>query len=115
MSDDPSAVVRLRWLGPDEGGRSAPPAGPRYVATARVATLGLAGEDVDVVLDLAPDGQLAVLRLLTPGHPEDAAGRIRPGARFVILDHRQVVAQGEVQYVADGTPTADSLGGRPGA
>jgi hypothetical protein len=99
--------VRLRWLTAEEGGRHAPPVGPRHVAAARFATASLAAEEFGVVLDLAAGGQLASLRLLAPEDVPAVAPRIRAGARLRLLEGERVVAEAEVQYVADDEPAAD--------
>ena len=101
MSADPRAVVRLRWLTREEGGRVSPPTGPQYAATARFAAPSLAGYDFGVMLDLAPDGQRAALRLLSAEDVPLVAEGIEPGARLRILEGARVVAEAEVQYVAD--------------
>jgi hypothetical protein len=96
--------VRLRWLSAEEGGRHSPPPGPRHVSAARFAAPGLAVEEFSVVLDLAAGGQLASLRLLAPEQAPHVAQRIFPGARLTLLEGQRVVAEAEVQYVADDEP-----------
>jgi hypothetical protein len=99
--------VRLRWLSAEEGGRHSPPAGPRHVTAARFATPSLAVEDFSVVLDLAAGGQLASLRLLAPEQVPGVAQRILPGARVTLLEGQRVVAEAEVQYVAEDETAGD--------
>jgi len=100
------AIVRLRWRTSAEGGRHAPPTGPRYAANARFARPGLVGIDFGVMLDLAPDGATAALSLLLPDDLPTAAERIRAGERLLVLEGPRIVAEAEVEYVADG-PTRD--------
>ncbi len=100
----PIAKVRLRWLTPAEGGRTKPPTGPLYAATARF------GDDTEVfsvVLRFAeatpPNGpplQEVELTLLAPDRLPDIAERIVPRQRLLITEGPRPVAECEVLSVA---------------
>ena len=107
---DPRAIVRLRWLGPDEGGFDAAPKGPRHAAMARFAAPGMVVHEFGVMLDLGPDGLVAGLRVLDAENLPEVVERIRPRERLLILEGSRVVAEAEVQLVAGLEPPPEKDG-----
>lgn len=92
----PIAHVRLRWLFPEEGGRSRPFAGREYAATARFA-----GDSEDelfsIVLRLdiqekqgTPEAELS---LLFPDRLPEILEKLVPGSKLWITEGRRVVAE----------------------
>jgi hypothetical protein len=104
----PLATGRLRWLRSDEGGRTAPPAGPTYAATARLDPTLPVG-DVSVVLRFAadpiPGGEAeAEIGFLAP---HLVADRLEPGLRLSVMEGPKQVAEfvvaGIVGRVSEGS------------
>ncbi len=92
--------VELRWLRPEEGGRSAPPPGPRYLTVAKFEILAdkWPSEAWSIVAewDEEQGDQLktrARMRFLVEGAPEHL---LTPGSRFELYEGRRPVACGEV-------------------
>src|SRR5262245_42161880 len=112
MMTQPIAHVRVRWLGPTEGGRSESPRGTIHATTARLAG---DSQQFSVILQLPQRDEAnretndsAELTLLAADLLPDIAERIRPGARFVIYEGRRSVAECEVLSVRTG-----SIAGKP--
>jgi hypothetical protein len=102
---DRVAAVALRWLGPDEGGRAAPPIGPLYRPTAHFAQESL-NESFSVVLELSATGANATnrsqqvgLRLLVPENLPEILQKLVPGQQLIITEGSRVVAIGNVLSV----------------
>jgi hypothetical protein len=90
----PQAHVRLKWLGPGQGGRKTPIAGGlgRYTPTARFSG---ADSHFGVILEFGPSAgenpEEATLRLLNPHQPEFRRGMIRD-AQLDIMEGAHKVA-----------------------
>jgi hypothetical protein len=89
--------VQVQWLSPHVGGRTLPPAGPVYAATARIAD-----DDVDkqfsfalrVSTGPALDGeslQVADLRLANPDSTAELAPRLQPGRQLLLQEGKRIV------------------------
>lgn len=93
--------ARIRWLSAKEGGRSAPPAGPRYSTAARFEGQVPNWEEEAWSLVAEFEGPvdetgwiLADVRFLVPERaPIDL---LRVGSRFELMEGPRVVATGEV-------------------
>lgn len=97
----PLAAGRLRWLTPEEGGRTAPPPGPMFAATARLRP-PLEKGDLSVVLRYSPDAAVAG----RPGRveigflvPELVRQRLASGVEFSIMEGPRTVAECTVTEV----------------
>jgi len=108
--------VQLRWLNPEQGGRSKPFGGDRYVPTARFV-----GEQsqFSVVLEF-PNNRAAnptngTIQLLNPGLIA-IDERLHPGVAIEIMEGPRIVAQCVVENLdvaADGV-VVDGIGGSAG-
>ena len=93
--------ARIRWLSPEEGGRPAPPVGPRYSTVARFEKQRAEWEKEawSLVVEWqepidAAGWVTANVRFLVP---ENAPSQLLAvGSRFELMEGRRVVAQGEV-------------------
>jgi hypothetical protein len=92
--------VKIHWLAQIEGGRVAPPSGPRYSTVCRFAEDLAAWPEVAwslVLEELTPPGSdgtaFADVRFLSPEAPLDL---LHPGAVFELYEGRHCVARGEV-------------------
>jgi len=108
----PVASVLLRWLGPGEGGRKAPPAGPFYAPTAHFADDTVA-DSFSIIIQAPEKGsfeseiaQQVNLRLLAPERLPDVVRKLVPGRQVIVTEGTRVVAIGRVESVQDGTPVA---------
>lgn len=98
--DTPVCLASLEWATPKEGGRSAPPPGPCYVAPARIgpwagnlpeeATYSLVSELVQRIDDLHWEARITFLVREAPHH------LLQPGATFELYEGRRCVARGRV-------------------
>jgi hypothetical protein len=105
---DPVAFGHVRWLTPGEGGRSHPPDGPVYAATA------VAASDPRTAASLPTAAHLSVLLkyLEKPSTrvrrsvgidflARDLAARaFHPGTPFIVMEGRRPVAEGVVDRLA---------------
>lgn len=101
----PQAVARVRWLTASEGGRTAPPPGPEYWATA-VFTERLEDAPAGVHFSVGlvfPEGEASAtearaanVRFLAPELVRD---QLLPGASFVVMEPPRPVAQAVVLKV----------------
>jgi hypothetical protein len=93
--------ARIAWLPPEQGGRGAPPAGPRYSTPARFEVAWEAwarGQAWSLVLDLVshPIGLtdwIAEVRFLVDEAPQEL---ITEGARFELYEGKKCVGHGTV-------------------
>jgi hypothetical protein len=96
-----SHVARLQWLGPDQGGRTYPPIGPRYVTIVRFkgeSDRDLLAQAWSLVVDFTtqPDAELSHevrVRFFVEDAPQE---RLIAGAEFDLVEGLQVVAKGIV-------------------
>jgi hypothetical protein len=103
-----SALARIRWLRPDEGGRAAPPPGRQYSTVARFESQTeeeWLKDAWSLVLNLegSPDEswtQTALVRFLAD---QARAPRqwLQPHSRFALLEGRRKVAEGTILDVGD--------------
>jgi hypothetical protein len=97
-----SALAKIQWLKPDQGGRTVPPPGPRYSTIARFG--GQTAEEWSVnawslVLDLegVPDemwSQTARVRFLN--EEEAPASWLQPAGTFALFEGIRKVAEGTI-------------------
>ena len=100
-------TVRIRWLRAEEGGRSQPPGGPEYRATAVFSDLraqhDASEQHVSIVLNFdagtvsAKEPRAARLRTIVPDLLGDYFGE--EGVAFVVMEGHRPVATGEVASV----------------
>src|SRR2546423_1922452 len=101
----PVASVVLRWLGPGEGGRTSPPTGSAYAATAHFAD-DTVGESFSIVLE-APESepfsaagpQRVSLRLLSPERLPDVVRKLEAGRQVIVTEGRRVVGVGRLESI----------------
>ncbi|MFO0832138.1 MAG: hypothetical protein U0637_09865 [Phycisphaerales bacterium] len=98
MTTSPSVPATLVWLTHEEGGRTTPPAGPRYTAPARMGSWNeISAEQacwslrVDRTQQTGPFEWRANVSFVVPEAPHDA---LRPGTRFALYEGRRCVARG---------------------
>lgn len=100
----PIAKVRLRWLTPEEGGRTKPPTGPLYATTARflddMEFFSVVLRFTEVTPPNGPPPQEVELTLLAPDRLPDIAERLVPRQRLLITEGPRPVAECEVLSVA---------------
>ena len=92
-----SAAVRVNWLLPEDGGRSALPTGHRYVTVSRFPEDGPEWPDgawsVEVVFDRPPSEQgnpsVGTASFLVDAAPQK---RLRPGSTFELYEGLKKVA-----------------------
>jgi hypothetical protein len=95
-----SRMAHIEWLTPEQGGRSAPPAGPRFVIPVRfagVSQLGASGANWSLVLDRvaqpASGEWVARVQFLVQEAPEDL---LQVGAQFELFEGNKCIAHGTV-------------------
>ncbi len=106
-----SVLAKIRWLKPGEGGRVAPPRGPRYstVAKFEAQTEEEWRRDAwSLVLNLegTPDetlSQTAWVRFLA-GEEKAPVEWLRPCSTFALFEGPKKVAEGTVLEIGDGRP-----------
>ncbi len=93
-------LARITWLTPEEGGRHAPPSGPRYSAPARFEgqTAGPEGANWSLIVDLVshpPESGdwIAEVRFLVEEAPREC---LRFGACFELYEGKKLVARGTI-------------------
>ena len=108
----PVASVVLRWLGPGEGGRTSPPTGSVYAATAYFAD-DTVGQSFSIVLEapssepfLGGGPQRVSLRLLAPERLPEVVRRLEAGRQVVVTEGRRVVAVGRLESIHQEAPVA---------
>jgi hypothetical protein len=102
-----SVLAKIRWLKPDEGGRVAPPPGPRYSTVAKFESQTDAQwrrNAWSLVLDLEgiPDEtwtQMAWVRFLAGAGPP--ADWLHPRKNFELFEGSKKVAEGTVLEIGD--------------
>jgi len=102
-----SVLAKIRWLKPDEGGRVAPPPGPRYSTVAKFDSQTEAEwrkEAWSLVLHLEgpPDEtwiQTAWVRFLAEGNAP--AAWLQPRRGFELFEGPKKVAEGTVLEIGD--------------
>ena len=101
-------LARIRWLPRSQGGRAAPPIGPRYVAPARFPsdTANWPHEAWSLVVDLVdrphgPDEWLARIQFLVDEAPHHL---IADHVHFELYEGKRCVAHGYVESPADDAP-----------
>lgn len=103
MTVEPVAHVQIRWIPPEQGGRSRAVAPPTYAATAHFADEPLS-ELFSVVLVLrASTGAAASeasLRLLAADRLPEKIRKLTPGARLVITEGPRPIAEATVASVS---------------
>ena len=95
-----SVRSRVCWVKEEDGGRKAPPPGPRYSTVARFE------EEKDkwlkeawsLVLEFSdsPDESLCVVADVSFLSPDGPVKLLRPGSIFELFEGRRLVARGEV-------------------
>lgn len=93
--------AQVVWLTPEQGGRSSPPSGPRFVVPCRVEGVhapGAQGANWSLVLNLVsrPPGSadwIADVQFLVDQAPHELLG---DGARFELYEGKKCIARGTV-------------------
>jgi hypothetical protein len=95
-----SVQAKVCWLKEQDGGRKAPPPGPRYSTVARF------GEEEDkwpqeawsLVLEFSgpPDESLCMIADVSLLNPDGPTRLLHPGSIFELFEGRRLVARGEV-------------------
>lgn len=92
--------ARLTWLTAGQGGRPAPPPGPRYSTVARFAAQGAdwSKDAWSLVVDFtaSPDADLShsvQVKFLVPSGPDHL---LATGSKFELMEGSRVVARGEI-------------------
>jgi hypothetical protein len=98
---EPVAEVRLRWLAPQEGGRTSPlqPSGAPYAATACFRGDPIADLFSVVLRFTGGSTRTAELRLLAPENLPEIAARLSPGTELRITEGARTVAECQVVSV----------------
>ena len=93
-------LVELQWLGPEEGGRNTPPAGPQYTTVAKLEALAdkWPSEAWSIVIEWhePPGDDLRIearMKFLVPDGPEHL---LAPGSHFALYEGHRQVAHGRV-------------------
>jgi hypothetical protein len=111
-------TARIEWVPQSQGGRTAPPIGPRYVAPAKFESAAEAwpGEAWSLVVELidrAPGSHewVAQVHFLMGDAPHDL---LTEGADFELYEGKRCVARGQVQsqLVRDPGFPSDLIRGR---
>lgn len=103
---DPVALAHIRWRSPAEGGRSGPPLGPFFAATA----VFVHGDDEQVIPDWPAGGEHFSVMLDYIGNIENnevdakidfiarelVADEIRPAAQFIVMEGHRPVADAQI-------------------
>jgi len=106
MSRKP-VTARIEWIGPEAGGREAPPVGPRYSTVARFeGQADWPREAFSLVVERKSNDHgdaewIATVSFLVPENAPDDF--LRPGARFELFEGGRRVAAGQVLGFSDGT------------
>ena len=93
------AQATLRWLSPDEGGRSEPPTGPSYSTVARFKEQRVdwttEAWSLVVEFEVPPNDRqmVASVRFLVEDAPEEL---LHAGSEFELLEGTRLVAEGTV-------------------
>lgn len=99
-NDKRRAVARIRWVSPTEGGRTHPPAGPRYSTVAKFEkeaenwpqeAWSILAEFKKISDDLS--SIIAEVHCLAPTAPSHL---LQPGSKFELYEGSRLVAHGEV-------------------
>jgi hypothetical protein len=103
MNTPKRARATIRWLSPLEGGRTAPPEGPRYVTVARFETSTADWQrdawSLVVEFDQSPNAageHTALVWFLAYDRPETPHDLLCVGNKFDLLEGARVVAQGTI-------------------
>lgn len=95
-----SRLARISWLTADQGGRSCPPAGPRYSTPARFEANSTSWPEQawSLVLDLVshPAGTADWIANVHFLFPEAPHGWLSDGARFELFEGNRCVARGTI-------------------
>ncbi len=99
-NDKRRAMARIRWVSPAAGGRTHPPAGPRYSTVAKFEkeaekwpkeAWSIVAEFKKISDDLS--SVIAEVRCLAPDAPSHL---LQPGSKFELYEGSRLVAHGEV-------------------
>jgi hypothetical protein len=90
--------VKVFWYPAEDKGRKSPPLGPKYFATFKSETPGIANEDWSVMLELSPQSAHKYCRdaLISFVSEEAPFLALRPGHTFYLFEGRWPVAEGVV-------------------
>jgi hypothetical protein len=111
-------TARIEWVPQSQGGRRAPPVGPRYVAIAKLesAAESWPGEAWDLAIELidrprGPHEWIARVYFVFDDAPQEW---LTEGEHFALYEGRRCVAHGEVQGEdeADRCGLTTEVGGR---
>ena len=102
---DPIAIARVRWRSPDGGGRTKPPPGPSFAATAVFKHGGdeevvpewpAGGEHFSVLLEYPSGSNAEVTARVDFLARNLVADEVREGAQFIIMEGPRPVADAEI-------------------